>query len=179
MEEEIIRFALATGKLKRTVRTGWKFRGVKDPESVAEHSFRTAMLAMLLSGNDRLIRMALLHDIEEAVTGDIMTFEKNKINKDTLLKKQESALKQIFSGLPAKDVKEYLKLWKESEELNTDDANFLKQIDKLEMMLQAFEYEQEDNTNRGKLQSFWDDQDKTITDPRIRKIYLKLKEMRK
>ncbi len=178
--EDIIKFAKIAGKLKRTPRTGWKMRGVKKYESVAEHSFRTAVLAMLLSDlkgkNDRLIRMALLHDIEEAVTGDIITMEKMKDIKKAE-KNARDGVEKVLSVLP-KDLKEkYLKLWNESEQLKTKDAKLLKQIDYLEQMMQALEYEHELGVN---LEEFWVFMEKgfKFTDPLIKNIFEQLKAQR-
>jgi putative hydrolase of HD superfamily len=65
-----------SGKLKELKRTGWVESGILEPESVADHSYRTTLLAMILSdqkGLDTLktVKMALLHDLVESVTGDL------------------------------------------------------------------------------------------------------------
>ena len=73
-------FLKNVGKSKRLLRTGWVREKVKDPESVAEHSFRVSVLAMVLTDKlgydldkNKLIKMALLHDLGEVITGDIVT----------------------------------------------------------------------------------------------------------
>ena len=72
-----VAFARLIGKLKTTPRTGWVRRGVPRYESVADHSWRVAALGLLLMHRDdlqitqKLLPMALLHDIGEAVVGDI------------------------------------------------------------------------------------------------------------
>ena len=63
--KNVIKFAKEIGKLKSLERTGWKVRGVKNPESVADHSFRATILGMLLSDlegldTEKIIRMLLL-----------------------------------------------------------------------------------------------------------------------
>ena len=67
--------ARLAGALKRVRRRGWVLRGVTEPESVADHSFRTALLALVLARDDsfdrgRCVAMALVHDLAEAVVGD-------------------------------------------------------------------------------------------------------------
>lgn len=75
---EILEFALTLGKLKTLKRSGWIRNNIKNPERVTEHSFRVAVLAMILApkvGADvnRSVKMALIHDIGEAEIGDIIT----------------------------------------------------------------------------------------------------------
>jgi putative hydrolases of HD superfamily len=72
------RLIYETGLLKLSKRTGWWLCGVKDPESVAEHSFRTAIIAGLLAsleGADpaRATMLAVWHDSQETRVGDIPT----------------------------------------------------------------------------------------------------------
>ena len=72
----LIEFISEVGRLKRLPRTGWVESGVPDPESVADHSFRVALLTLVLAdlkGLDALkaVRMALIHDLGEAETGDL------------------------------------------------------------------------------------------------------------
>ena len=69
---------LQAARLKWVTRSGWAMRGVPDPESVAEHSWGVAVLALVLAQESgapldrgRLLTTALLHDLQEVVTGDI------------------------------------------------------------------------------------------------------------
>ena len=134
-------------KMKEIERTGWKRNGVKNPESVADHSFSTSLLTMIIS--DRLglntgkaIRMALLHDMAESVTGDITTPEKEKMGHEKVLEMERRALKEIFSSFPEKISKEYTELVEELIEGKTDEASLVNEIDKLEMLLQARHYQE-------------------------------------
>ncbi len=75
---DIIRFFSKIRKLKEIERSGWVVSGVKKPESVADHSFGVALLVMLLGKNknidlEKALKMALIHDLGEAITGDIIT----------------------------------------------------------------------------------------------------------
>src|SRR5262245_5025299 len=61
--------------LKQLERTGWAKRGIEIPESVADHSFGTAVMALVLAGQagvdqNKSIKMALIHDVAESVVGD-------------------------------------------------------------------------------------------------------------
>ena len=75
MGNDIAKFLYEIGQLKRVKRSGWWIAGVKDPESVAEHSFRTSAIAYLLAhleGVDtgKAVLMALFHDLPESRTND-------------------------------------------------------------------------------------------------------------
>ena len=80
--EKLGKFSEAVGKLKTLKRAGWTSHvGIKSSESVPEHSFRSAVLAMCIGDlanvdAEKLIRMLLLHDVQEALTGDYDSFAK-------------------------------------------------------------------------------------------------------
>lgn len=161
--EDIINFAKELGKLKKIKRTGWKTRGIKDPESIADHSFRTAVLGMLLSDlegldTEKVVRMLLLHDIQEAVSGDITSVEKEKM-PDNGRSIEEDSIRKILSYLPEKLKEKYLSLWEEMENSKTREAKFCKDMDKLEMMIQLTEYEKEQPEREDILKIFWERED--------------------
>jgi len=182
-EKDFIEFAKIIGKLKRIPRTGWKTSGVKEPESVAEHIFRAVVIGMLLGDSEKLntekmMRMLLLSDLEEAVTGDIELTKKYKKIKE-IRKGEEKAIKKIFYFLPKKLRNKYVSLWKELKSERTKEAKLCKDIDKLEMMIQAFEYELEDKKNRKRLKKFWEwELNKPKRYPLTKKIYRFLEDVR-
>jgi putative hydrolase of HD superfamily len=140
--QNIIKFFEITGILKQTERTGWVEVGVYQPESVADHTFRTAFLCMLYADMEaldplKLMRMALLHDLPEAVIGDLTPPQKTAETK----KKEESEMNQILSLLPEKQRENYLAVWNEYQEGKTREAKVVRQLEKVEMALQAKEYE--------------------------------------
>lgn len=83
---DIVELFHSIGKLKKIKRAGWIRHCIPNPETVADHSFRTAFIAMILGDilkldTAKLMRMALIHDIAEIVTGDI-TPDNNITNKE-------------------------------------------------------------------------------------------------
>jgi putative hydrolase of HD superfamily len=140
--QNLIKFLEMTGILKQTERAGWVEVGVYQPESVADHTFRTAFLCMLYADMEaldplKLVRMALIHDLPEAVIGDLTPPQKTEETKE----KEETAINQILSLLPNKQRENYLAVWREYQEGKTREAKAVRQLDKIEMALQAKEYE--------------------------------------
>jgi putative hydrolases of HD superfamily len=157
-------------------RTGW-VRQEAGPriESVADHSWRITVMAMVAasSSNDsydtnKCIKMALVHDLAEATVGDITPY--CGVTDDDKHAQELAAMKELTSklsssvGIPAADAtpknknivgEEILSLWKEYEAGETPEAKLVKDMDKLEMILQALEYEQ-DGKNGKSLDGFFD-----------------------
>jgi putative hydrolase of HD superfamily len=139
-------FLSEIGKLKDIERTGWKIYKVKNPESVADHSHRTAIMAMLYSKSlgldeDKCVKMAIVHDLEEVYTGDIATRadEKNQtVNNVKKEKIEENAFNRLMKLLD--DKKEITELWQEYHECKTPEAKWVNDLDKIEMVLQALDY---------------------------------------
>ena len=107
-------------------------------ESVAEHSWRTALMAMLLTeafpeaDMNKVIRMCLVHDRGEAFTGDIPTFEKTQAHE----KEEESRLNAWVNTLPEAQQREFSALYGEMEERQTLEAKIYKALDRLEAVIQ-------------------------------------------
>ena len=146
--QNVNKFLEITGILKRIPRTGWVEVGIYQPESVADHSFRTAFLCMLyadMEGLDplKLLRMALIHDLPEAVIGDLMPSQKTAQTKE----EEKKAIHKILGLLPKRQMENYLEVWNEYEEGKTREAKAVRQLEKIEMALQAKEYE---NSGSGK-----------------------------
>lgn len=175
--ENLVEFAKKLGTLKRLKRTGWVKHNVPDPESVAEHSFRVAMLASIFApqlGLDELvaIKMALIHDIGEAEIGDVIT----QIGK-TVLPNHEDKIAQEKKAVATLshliDREDFLRLFNEFEENKTPIAQLVKELDKLEMAIQAYEYETEHDID---LQTFFDN---THTHIKSKDMLLILEEIEK
>ena len=107
-------------------------------ESVAEHSWRIALMAMLLSGEfpnadmNKVIRMCLIHDLGEAFTGDIPTFEKDSADEAA----EAAAYGRWVQTLPAETREAFSALLREMEAMQTQEAKIYKALDKLEAVIQ-------------------------------------------
>ncbi len=156
--EGLLKLLKAAGVLKRVIRSGWAKVGVENPESVAEHSYRTALLAMLLAdlegfNAERAMRMALLHDLAESMTGDLTPEEKRRLGESYRMREEE-AMRHLLRGLPEGLRRRYLELWKEYRRCETPEARLVHMADGLEMVLQALEYEEE-GIEAKRLDRFW------------------------
>ncbi|VVB74935.1 HD domain protein [uncultured archaeon] len=169
----------AAGKLKKTKRTGWTYIKIKNPESVADHSYRTSLMAFLLAkklglDENKMIKLALLHDLVEAETGDLVVEGKGPLFNTTKEEKQKlekKAAQKIFKN------SEYLELWEEYEDKKSEEARAVWEIDKLEVVVQALEYEKEGYPNTD-FEDFWATARSQIKNSELRKIFLKLEEER-
>ena len=132
---EYIEFLNVIEKLKCNTRHSWTSSGRH--ESVAEHSWRIAMMAMLCKDEypeldiDKVIKMCLIHDLGEAVTGDIPAFEKTQEDEQN----EETALLQLLSALPEDMQKEFIALFSEMNERKTPEAKLFKSLDNLEALI--------------------------------------------
>jgi putative hydrolases of HD superfamily len=129
-------------QLKQLYRQGWLRRGVSRErcESVAEHSFACAVLATWLAQAyypdldlSKVLRMALLHDFGEIYAGDIIPVD--AVEAEEKHRCEAGSVAQVFAKLPGGAV--YLGLWEEFERNETAEARFVRQVDRLEMGLQA------------------------------------------
>ncbi len=107
-------------------------------ENVAAHSWRVALMAFLLKEEipdvdmDKVIKMCLIHDIGEAVTGDIPTFDKTQKHEEI----EKQAVDNLLQNLPDGLYHELRELFAEMEALETREAKAYKALDKLEAVLQ-------------------------------------------
>lgn len=135
-------FLIEAGHLKRTKRTGWWIAGIRDPESVAEHSYRVGVIAYVLAlmeGADanRAATLGLFHDVPETRTGDIPSVGKpfvRLVDAQDVIAEQTAKLPAALAG-PIRD------LVAEFEAKETPEARCAKDADKIECLLQAREYE--------------------------------------
>ena len=154
----IMKFLRAAGRLKRLPRTGWLEAGVESPESVADHSYRTAVLSMVLADlhgldAERAVRMALLHDLDEAEIGDLTPEQKRRRGAEHR-GEEDAAMRSILSTLPQPLVERYWSLWTEFREVSSPEAEVVARADRAEMLLQALEYE-EAGIDPSRLDRFW------------------------
>ena len=132
-----VQFLFEVGMLKRTPRTGYQFLG-SGGESVADHSFRTAVIGYVLASQDpdadagKVVQMCLFHDLPEARTGD-----HNYVNKRYVKANEEGALCDQVRGLPFGD--EIIDLTQEFNTQDTLEARIAKDADQLDLILELKE----------------------------------------
>jgi putative hydrolase of HD superfamily len=144
----LLQYYYILGRLKHERRQGWLLRGVNDSsvESVADHQYRMAMMALSLPGIDniRCCKLALIHDVAESLVSDIVPQEDSNITKGDKHDLELRAINIIVDLLKgdypalATEIKEF---YEEYAEQRSPSALIVKQLDKLDMIIQAFEYE--------------------------------------
>ncbi|AEK73823.1 metal-dependent phosphohydrolase [Thermococcus sp. 4557] len=137
---------IEAGNLKKLPRTGWLLRGVSNPESIADHSYRVALITLFLADElrakgveidvERALKIAVLHDLAEARVTDIPLTAQYYLDKG---KAEKKAAMELFIKTP--NPREYFRLWREYEEGLSLEGRLVKFADKLEMLVQALEYE--------------------------------------
>ncbi len=162
--------------LKNIHRKGWATKvGIKEPESVADHTYSMTMMCAILAelqGLDvaKVTKMALIHDLAELVVGD---YTPGEISKNQKKKLEDNAIHEILSTLPISLAKKYEKIWNEYQETKTDESRLVQQVDKLEMVFQAKKYLKE-GYDKSKLEEFLKTADKEIKNEHLRKILNKI-----
>ncbi|MEA3430249.1 MAG: HD domain-containing protein [Nanoarchaeota archaeon] len=176
----IIEIFFEYAQLKNLYRQGWLKRGVSklDCETVAEHSFGVALLGYIIAeeyrpdlDSFRVMKLGLFHEMGEIYAGDIIPSD--DISIEDKAKKEFQSVQQVFSGLP--NAKKYVDIWLEYEHQETPEAKFVKQIDKLEMALQANLYERMEYTG---LNEFFPYVEQRISSPELKPILDEILESR-
>jgi len=137
-------------RLKDEVRKGWVLRGVAAPESVADHCWGTAILCQLFAveagvDRERAVAIALLHDIAEAITGDVVARVADadrEVSIESKAASENAAIAQLLSpsGPIMEEVKE---LWTAYEERTDPAARFVRDMNLVDMCIQAAIYERQ------------------------------------
>jgi putative hydrolase of HD superfamily len=147
----IVGFGYELGHLKQTQRAGWLLAGVRNPESVAEHSFRVACLAYFIAvcegaNADRAVALGLFHDVPETRIGDIASVGKRYVETTSPHAVISDQTAELLPDLRKKIVA----LLDEHESAKTASATpeslCSRDADKIECILQAREYQREGYT---------------------------------
>ena len=123
------------GRLKDTTRHCYTPGGRH--ESVAEHSWRITLMAYWISDEfpeanlEKLLKMCLIHDLGEAFTGDIPSFEKTEVNEE----REAELLFKWMKSLPEPFATEMMELYREMEERKTLEARIYKALDNMEALI--------------------------------------------
>ncbi len=151
--------------LKKVKRTGWTWRNVPDCESIADHCYRVNLIAMMLCDAlnssikdnnekfdaEKVMRMATLHEIAECRIGDIPYPAQKYIGSEVKTTAETNAVRDMLECFG----NGYVKLWEEFENGASREGKLVKAADKLEMMLQALEYEK---AGVKTLSDFWENE---------------------
>lgn len=138
---ELIDFTTMIGKLKTTTRHCYTEEGRL--ESVADHSWRITLMAMLCKDEFpqidicKVMQMCLIHDFGEAVTGDIPAFDKTDAHEDI----EEKAIAKLLKQLPPNTKAELTALFDEMEALESPEAKLWKSLDNMEAVMSHNESE--------------------------------------
>jgi putative hydrolases of HD superfamily len=134
----VLAFLRAAERLKTVTRSGWTSTG--KAESVAEHTWRLCLMAMVLYGRAedidlaRLLKMCLIHDLGEAIGGDVPA--PAQVAGSPKAGQERADLVSLVEPLPAASRREILELWDEYEAASSPEARLAKGLDKLETILQ-------------------------------------------
>ena len=123
-------------RLKEIVRAGWVRAGIGTPESVADHSWGMALLAIVLCPDDldreRVLALAIVHDLAEVRVGDI--------TPDEMPREVKRERERIAAASLLREHPKLWALWEDYEQARSPEAKFVHELDKLEMGLQALRY---------------------------------------
>ena len=134
-QRSLIEFLNIIEKLKCNIRHSWTSSGRQ--ESVAEHSWRLAVMALLVADEfsdvniEKVVKMCLIHDFGEAITGDIPAFLKTKSDEE----KEDLAIATLLEQLPKNIASDFGGLFIEISELKTPEAKLFKALDNMEALI--------------------------------------------
>ncbi|RLG01143.1 MAG: hypothetical protein DRN49_01930 [Thaumarchaeota archaeon] len=139
----IIKLHEYISRLKELRRTGWIQRGVKNPETVASHSYAVALLTMIIADLRGLnvldaVKMALIHDLAESIIGDLTP--KMKAELKDLEERERRFFEDLVKLMPKKLAETYLDIWRRFSKGEDEVSKLVREVDKLERGLQAIKY---------------------------------------
>lgn len=189
--KNFLNFFIKVYKLKETTRTGWGIWRIKNPETIAEHTFRVCFLAFLLGRKKglnlkKVVQCSLVHDLCEVYAGDITPLFyyqkldiKKKRDKKILLKgirlpekekkrrskikfeKEKKSLLKLVSFFEKNLKKEIFFRWIDYEKGLSREGRFVKQIDWIENLIQSLEYLGPEQSGSG----WWEIAQEKVYDP--------------
>jgi putative hydrolase of HD superfamily len=162
--------------LKNIQRKGWVVKlGIKNPESVADHSYSMTLMSMIVSelqglNTNKIVKMSLLHDLAESSVGD---FTPEEISKEKKLELENKVMTKILKELPNELIKNYQDIWNEFQLGESNESIFVHEMDKLEMVFQAKHYIDK-GFSKEKIQIFIDSANNEIKNKDLKEIVSKL-----
>jgi len=146
MEKEKIEKLFAFLKIAQELKSVYRWEsspGISGKESSAAHSWRMSLMAFIIARDfnikvdiEKVLMMALIHDLVESLTGDIdyIKVSTGKFSKKEKIDNEYKAIEKISNTLPKKTGKEIYKLWIEFEKAKTKEARYLKALDRIETL---------------------------------------------
>lgn len=157
----LLRIFRTANLLKSLPRTGWLFAGVVQPESLADHTCLVAIYALSLAeavnadpaaqglasplNVERVLSLALLHDLAESVLTDLPKRSAEALGAEAKHGAEARIIAGLLADLPRGE--HYATLWQEYDSASTPEARLVKDVDKLEMVLQSVRYSERGHTN--------------------------------
>ncbi|MFH1754909.1 MAG: HD domain-containing protein [Candidatus Latescibacterota bacterium] len=141
-DENIVEFIFETGVLKRVPRSGWSLLGIQNPESVADHSFRCAVIGYLLANMEqvsvhRTLLMTLFNDIHEARITDLHKMAQRYIDARPA---EDASYEEQVGSLPEGMLQELSDMREEYRGQDSEESIVARDSDILECLIQAKEY---------------------------------------
>jgi len=173
--DKLVQFWELAARLKAEPRRGWlKKLRLQRNESVADHSFALSLLCLFEGEKrgynvERLLKLALLHDLEEAITGDLTPQDKESRGESAVRTQKIFAREQLLSYFPEENQRAYRDLWSELENEKSREAQLVHELDKLEMALQANQYARA-GIEATKLKEFYESSMAAIKDPKLKRV---------
>ncbi|XP_023946353.2 5'-deoxynucleotidase HDDC2 [Bicyclus anynana] len=157
--KKILEFLELVGRLKHVKRTGWVICDINECETIAGHMYRMGIMTFLLTEENnptkldrfRCLQIALIHDLAECIVGDLTPH--CGVSPEEKHRREDEAMKTIaeLTGIAGDRMYD---LYKEYENQTSPEAKFAKDLDRYDMILQAFEYEKRENAPK-KLEEFF------------------------
>lgn len=173
---EFIRRALA---LKDQMRRGWQRIGIERPESVADHTWGVALLALAAAeerpqlDRARLLELAITHDLAEAVVGDLIPGE--YAHKGEKAARERRGLEDLVETLPLSLRGRLLARFEELASDSTPEARLVHELDKLEMAFQTERYHSQGRATGATLMPFHESADQGVRDAKLRDVLTRLR----
>ncbi|CAB3256478.1 unnamed protein product [Arctia plantaginis] len=179
---KILEFLELVGRLKHVKRTGWILCDINECESIAGHMYRMGLMTFLLTEENnptkldrfRCLQIALVHDLAECIVGDITPH--CGVSPEEKHRQEDEAMQKI-AGLTGIAGDRMYDLYKEYENQSSPEAKFAKDLDRYDMILQAFEYEKRENSPK-KLQEFFTATEGKFDHPFIKDLVTELYKQR-
>jgi putative hydrolases of HD superfamily len=173
--DRLLDFMKEAIKIKEEMRTGWVLAGVKDPEHVGDHSFSTALLAYALApaahlNPDKCLRMALVHDAHEAITGDIPSRYGKATNEKRRMEYRDSMTMLSYLGSSNPGIRAVLIEFLKGR---SKEAKFVHEVDKLDFIIQLTRSQK--HMKAASVREFLFAGDVSIHTPELRYIYEKVR----